>query len=82
MVFLAPMSNLTKMPFWTSQFGPDHIDYACLFGYFYKVIFTMFLLNHYDDNIIWVAIWNIYYLIKINMKILKNCPTLPTYLPN
>ncbi len=24
--FFAPMSNLTKMPFWTSQFGPDYFD--------------------------------------------------------
>jgi hypothetical protein len=24
--FFAPMSNLTKMPFWTSKFGPNHFD--------------------------------------------------------
>ncbi len=24
--FLAPMSNLTKVPFWTSRFGPDRFD--------------------------------------------------------
>jgi hypothetical protein len=24
--FFAPMSNLTKVPFWTSGFGPDHFD--------------------------------------------------------
>ncbi len=24
--FFAPMSNLTKVPFWTCRFGPDHFD--------------------------------------------------------
>jgi hypothetical protein len=24
--FSAPMSNLNKVPFWTSQFGPNHYD--------------------------------------------------------
>jgi hypothetical protein len=24
--FFAAMPNLTKVPFWTSQFGPDHFD--------------------------------------------------------
>ncbi len=24
--FLAPMSNLTKMPLWTSRFGPNRFD--------------------------------------------------------
>jgi hypothetical protein len=24
--FFAPMSNLTKVPFWTSQFGPNYFD--------------------------------------------------------
>jgi hypothetical protein len=26
--FFSPMSNLTKMPFWTSQFGPSHFDWV------------------------------------------------------
>jgi hypothetical protein len=24
--FFAPMSNLTKVPFWTIQFGPNRLD--------------------------------------------------------
>ncbi len=32
--FFAPMSNLTKMPFWTSWFGPKHFDKVFLVGFF------------------------------------------------
>jgi len=32
--FFGPMSNLTKMPFWTNQFGLDHFDWIFLVGLF------------------------------------------------
>jgi hypothetical protein len=47
--FFAPMSNLTKVPFWTSQFGLDHFDLGFLVSLFDWVFFTnVFLLNHCD----------------------------------
>jgi hypothetical protein len=38
--FFAPMFNLTKVPFWTSQFGVDHFDQVFLVGIFDWVFFT------------------------------------------
>jgi hypothetical protein len=32
--FFAPMSNLTKVPFWKSRFGPNRSDYVFLVGFF------------------------------------------------
>ncbi len=62
MVF-APMSNLTKVPFWTSRFGPNHFEMVFLVGLFYWVFLIKFSgLNHHENNIIWVATINIYYL--------------------
>jgi hypothetical protein len=58
--FIAPMSNLTKVPFWTSRFGPDHFDWVLLVGLFDWVFLTkFFLLNHHDNNIIWATTLNI-----------------------
>jgi len=74
--FFAPMSNLTKVPFWTSQFGPNHFDKIFLVGFFGWVFLIMFfLLSHRDNNIIWETTINIRYLsflLEINMKILIN----------
>jgi hypothetical protein len=32
--FFGLMSNLTKVPFWTSHFGPNHFDQDFLVGFF------------------------------------------------
>jgi hypothetical protein len=45
--FFAPMSNLTKVPFWTSRFGLDYFDWVFWVGFS--------LLNHHDNNIIWAT---------------------------
>jgi hypothetical protein len=61
--FFALMSNLTKMPFWTSQFGLDRFDYVFLVVFFLLGFLTkFFLLNHRDNNIIWAMTKYIYYL--------------------
>jgi hypothetical protein len=38
--FFAPMSNLTKVPFWTGQFRPNHFDRVFFVGLFYWVFLT------------------------------------------
>jgi hypothetical protein len=40
----APISNLTKVPFWTSHFKLGHFD---------RSFWLVFLLNHHDNNIVW-----------------------------
>jgi hypothetical protein len=33
--FFAPISSMTKVPFWTSHFGPDCFDKVFLVGFFF-----------------------------------------------
>jgi hypothetical protein len=39
-------------------FGPDHFDWVFLVGFFIAFNFNLFILNHCDNNIIWVATKN------------------------
>jgi hypothetical protein len=40
--FFAPMSNLTKVPFWTSHFGPNYFDWVFLVDFFDRVFLLGF----------------------------------------
>jgi hypothetical protein len=52
--FFVPMSNLTKMPFWISYFGPDNFDWVFLVGF--SIVF--FLLSHHDNDYIYIYNFN------------------------
>jgi len=60
----APMSNLTKIAFWISHFGPIHFDWVFLVGFFTGFFIRFVLLNHCDNNIVWATTKNIYYFKK------------------
>jgi len=53
-----------KWPIWPKcHFGQINLDPTILIGSFWLVILTgFFLLNHHDNNIIWIATIIIYYL--------------------